>query len=77
MKVRYSIDDAKRSVTKIKGVELSFKVNTGRNKIIEFAGRVENIYASVFTVRSAENTVKTFPYSDVLTGNIKFALMGV
>jgi len=73
MKTKYNLDDAKNYVAKIRGMELFFRVNTGRNKIVEFVGRVENTYASVFTVRSEENIIKTYPYSDVLTGNVRFS----
>lgn len=70
--VKYSIDDAKNRLNLLKGTDVLLRVNLGRNKIIEYNGKVENLYASVFTVKSIENSVRTYSYSDVLTGNIKF-----
>jgi uncharacterized protein Veg len=57
----------------MRGVDMLLRVNLGRNKIVEYNGKVEDLYASVFTVKAEENeAIKTYSYSDVLTGNIKF-----
>jgi uncharacterized protein Veg len=70
--VKYSLDDAKNRLFGLKGINVLLKVNLGRNKIVEYNGTVENLYASVFTVKSDEDAIKTYSYSDVLTGNVRF-----
>ncbi|MDR3292860.1 MAG: Veg family protein [Clostridiales bacterium] len=70
--VKYSIDDTKSKLRYLKGLDVLLRVNLGRNKIIEYNGKVENLYASVFTVISDANAVKTYSYSDVLMGNVAF-----
>ncbi|MDR3263227.1 MAG: Veg family protein [Clostridiales bacterium] len=74
--VKYSINDAKNRLNYLKGIDVLLRVNLGRNKIVEYNGKVENLYASVFTVKSNEDAIKTYSYSDVLTGNIKFYTLG-
>lgn len=64
-------DSCKKQVERIKNVKLKFTVNKGRNKYVSFYGAVENTYPNIFTVRSEyEGELKTFSYSDILTGNI-------
>ncbi|MDR2091144.1 MAG: Veg family protein [Clostridiales bacterium] len=70
--VKHSLDDAKNRLFGLKGLNVMLRVNLGRNKIVEYNGRVENLYASVFTVKSEADAIKTYSYSDVLTGNVKF-----
>jgi uncharacterized protein Veg len=70
--IKHSLNDAKNRLFGLKGINVMLRVNLGRNKIVEYNGRVENLYASVFTVKSEADAIKTYSYSDVLTGNIKF-----
>jgi uncharacterized protein Veg len=70
--VKYSLDDAKSRLFGLKGINVTLRVNLGRNKIVEYIGAVENLYASVFTVKSEADAIKTYSYSDVLTGNVRF-----
>jgi uncharacterized protein Veg len=70
--VKYSLDDAKNRLSGLKGINVMLRVNLGRNKIIEYNGAVENLYASVFTVKSDADAIKTYSYSDVLTGSVRF-----
>ncbi|MDR1906003.1 MAG: Veg family protein [Clostridiales bacterium] len=73
--VKYSIKDAKNSLNFLKGIDAIFRVNLGRNKIIEYNGKVENLYTSVFTVKLDSNVIKTYSYSDILTGNVKISAL--
>ncbi|MDR2046604.1 MAG: Veg family protein [Clostridiales bacterium] len=70
--VKYSINDAKNRLGCLQGIDVLLRVNMGRNKIVEYNGRVENLYSSVFTVKSDCDAIRTYSYSDVLTGNVKF-----
>lgn len=56
----------------MKGTSVKIKVNRGRNKIEEIEGIVENVYPSIFTVRSAAGELSSFSYSDILARNILF-----
>ena len=48
--VKKSIDYIKRAVAQLKGKELSFVVNKGRNKFVTFNGKVVDAYDSIFTI---------------------------
>ncbi|MEG1509529.1 MAG: Veg family protein [Clostridia bacterium] len=69
------ITSAKQMVCKLKGRQLLFEINKGRNKFEKHNGFIKDIYPSIFTMQVVIDSVKvlmTFPYSDVLTKNIKF-----
>ncbi len=51
--------------------EVGIKVNLGRNKFESYNGRIENIFPAVFTFQTKEK-LKTFSYSQVLCGDVKF-----
>lgn len=72
--VKHSIENIKRGIEMIKGQEVMIRVNTGRNKIIDYNGKVQDLYACIFTIRPMDNTMalQTYSYSEVITGNIKF-----
>jgi len=70
-----SLEDTKSRVTRLKGLLIKFKVNLGRNKIIEYTGRIEQTFPAIFTVRANMpdgETMMSYSYSDVLTKNVKF-----
>ncbi len=66
----YRLDEAKLRAEKLKGIKVRFKINKGRNKFVFLDGTIEDVFPAVFTVR-AENEIKTFPYSDLLTKNVR------
>ncbi len=61
----------KELILSLKGKSLIFKVNIGRNKSEKFEGIIENLYPSLFTVRT-NGILKSFTYSDVLTKDLVF-----
>ena len=65
-----TLQDIKDQLLKLKGLSINITANRGRNKIEKFAGTLENVYPSVFTIKTEEN-YKTYSYSDVLCGNVK------
>ena len=72
--VKKSIDYIKRAVAQLKGKELSFVVNKGRNKFVTFNGKVVDAYDSIFTIVSTDNfgnELFTFSYNDVACKTIR------
>ncbi|MGN0771123.1 MAG: Veg family protein [Christensenellales bacterium] len=72
--IKKSLDYIKKAVAQLKGKDLSFVVNKGRNKFITFDGKVVDAYDSIFTVVSTENfgnELYTFSYNDVACKTIK------
>lgn len=67
-----NLSETRKRVELLKGINVLIKVNEGRNKIIDYVGKVESVYPSVFTFKTEDENIKTFPYADVLTKNIKF-----
>lgn len=59
-------------VKDMQGVNIRLKVNRGRNKIEEIEGVVEDVYPSIFTIRSKDGELSSFSYSDILAKNILF-----
>ena len=66
----YKLDEAKSRAEKLKGIQVRFKINKGRNKFVFLDGAIEDVFPAVFTVRAGED-IKTFPYSDLLTKNVR------
>ena len=46
-----TLDDIKRAVLSLKGEQVKLYINRGRRKILKFEGVIDNVYASVFTVK--------------------------
>jgi len=70
-----SIEDTKNRVKRLQGLLIKFKVNLGRNKIIEFTGTIEQTFPAIFTVRANMPdgvTMVSYAYSEVLTKNVRF-----
>lgn len=68
------IDDIKKKIVELKGQEVRMYVNRGRRKVFKFDAIVENVYASVFTVKNLEKTfgiTHTYSYNDILCGEVK------
>ena len=75
-KLYASLDEVKSSILNLKGKTVKMKINKGRKKIVEYAGTIENVYPSLFTVKFTEgdelNIEKnSFSYFDVMCGDIK------
>ena len=54
-----------------KGKNLHFKFNGARNQIEEFNGSIENMYNFIFTIKTDDNKIKSFTYSDILIENLE------
>ena len=73
-KMPNTVDNIKQRILELKGKEVNLYINRGRRKVNNYRARIENVYASVFTVKSllAENeNVSTYSYNDILCGEVK------
>ena len=69
-----TIDEIKDKILSLKGQEVKMYVNRGRSKVFKFDAVVEDVYASVFTVKNIQqafNLTHTYSYSDILCGEVK------
>ena len=62
---------AKKRIRLLYGMRIKIRVNHGRNRIAEYAGKISAIYPAVFTFE-AEKATFSFSYSDVVTGTVRF-----
>ncbi len=73
-KMPNTIDDIKRKILQLKGKEVSLYINRGRRKVSSLRARIEDVYPSVFTVKSSlENAISTYSYNDILCGEVKIS----
>ena len=73
-RVPNTIKNIKQKILKLQGKEIKLFINRGRRNISTYRARIENIYASVFTVKtcSMENeVVNTYSYNDILCGEVQ------
>ena len=69
-----NIDEIKQKILDLKGQEVDLHVNRGRRKTSNYRARIEDVYSSVFTVRSDQTSpdnIYTYSYNDVLCGEVK------
>ena len=70
-----TILDVKEQVKCLFGKEVRCVINRGRNKLVKLKVIVEQVYPSMFVIKPLENVCldrKSFSYSDVMCGDIKF-----
>ena len=75
-KMPNTIDNIKQEILELKGKEVKLDVNRGRRKVSSYRARIENVYASVFTVRSCSldiDSIYTYSYNDILCGEVKIS----
>lgn len=60
--------EIKQKISDLKGNQINLSVNRGRKKIDNLRGFIENIYPSVFTFMTDNNSRETFSYFDILCG---------
>ena len=63
-KIKYNLESKK-------GKNLHFKFNGARNQIEEFNGSIEDMYNFIFTIKTDDNKIKSFTYSDILIENLE------
>lgn len=75
MKNALGITDIKDKVLSLKGKNIALKINKGRNKIVSLTATIDQVYPSMFIITPTSEVVldrKSYSYSDVLCGDIKF-----
>ena len=75
MKNKPTLRDVKNMIYKLKGQNISLKVNKGRNKIVSLTAVIENVYPSMFIISPTSDVDldrKSYSYSDVLCGDVVF-----
>ena len=65
------INKIKEEIINKKGEKLHFRFNGARNQIEEFDGIIIETYNAVFTIKTIEEKIKSFTYSDVLIENLE------
>ncbi len=66
----------KERVSLLKGKQVNFKINKGRNKIVKFKGVIAEVYPAMFVIKPNEAVdLDRFSYSyfDCLCGDINIA----
>lgn len=70
-----SILTIKEKVKSLCGQEVNCVINKGRNKLVTVNVRIDQVYPSMFIIRPLEDVElerKSFSYSDVMCGDIRF-----
>ena len=72
--MKSQLDDVKKQISDLKGSPIKMKINRGRNKIETFDAVIEQVYPSVFTIKTCSDKQlesQTFSYFDVLCGDVR------
>lgn len=75
-KMPNTVENIKQKIMELKGKEVSLHINRGRRKVSSLKARIENVYASVFTVKSCSvdiESIFTYSYNDILCGEVKIS----
>ncbi len=69
-KIVHGLDEIKLKITNLKGQNVQMSINRGRKKIESLRATINDVYPSVFTIKTADEKLQTFSYFDVMCGNI-------
>jgi uncharacterized protein Veg len=75
MKSHATIIDIKNKIHSLKGQNIALKINKGRNKIVSLTAVIDQVYPSMFVILPTSDVDldrKSYSYSDVLCGDVKF-----
>lgn len=70
-----SYSEVKNYICSLHGKSVNCEINRGRNKIVKLQVLIKNVYSSMFTIEPTSEINldrKSFSYSDVMCGDIKF-----
>ena len=73
-KMPNTVENIKQKILELKGKEVDLHINRGRRKVSSLRARIEDVYASVFTVKSCVvglESILTYSYNDILCGEVK------
>jgi len=68
------LEDIINEIKRLQGTDIDLEITKGRKKTVKYSGTIENIYPSIFTVRSLTDKTNSYSYSyaDVLCGDVSF-----
>ena len=74
-KMPNTVDNIKQKIMQLKGQEVNLYINRGRRKVSSMRARIEDVYASVFTVKTCNelSNIFTYSYNDILCGEVKIS----
>ncbi len=75
-KMPNTVENIKQKILELKGKEVNLYINRGRRKVSSLRARIEDVYASVFTVKSCSldlESISTYSYNDILCGEVKIS----
>ena len=75
-KMPNTVENIKQKIISLKGKEVDLFINRGRRKVGNYRARIENVYTSVFTVKTCSNetdAIYTYSYNDILCGEVKIS----
>lgn len=75
-KMPLTVEDIKKKILGLKGKEVKLYINRGRRRVSSYKARIENVYASVFTVKANSldlDAISTYSYNDILCGEVKIS----
>ncbi len=65
------IEKIKIKINKNKGNDIRLVINNLRNKSEEYNGKIIETYSYVFVIKTDDDILKSFSYTDVLTQNVE------
>ena len=71
-KVNTKIEDIIKQINELKGQNVDLEITRGRKKSLKFTAKIDNIYPSIFTVKTQNNDAFSYSYADVLCGAVNF-----
>lgn len=74
IKSSISLSEVKTNIKKMQEKNVSVTLNLGRNKLVNFVGKVQGVYPALFTVCPIDKTFKgktTYSYSEYMCGRVK------
>ena len=75
-KMPNTVENIKQKIVELKGKEVNLYINRGRRNVSSYRARIEDVYPSVFTVKSCSvelESVYTYSYNDILCGEVKIS----
>ncbi len=69
-----SLSQVKDSIKNMQSKSVSVTINLGRNKLVNFIGKVEGVYPALFTISPIDKAFKgktTYSYSEYMCGRVK------
>ncbi|MBO4594770.1 MAG: Veg family protein [Clostridia bacterium] len=69
-----SLDKVKSEIKSLAAESLKITVNLGRNRFLEFTGKLEGVYPALFTVKPFDSDFKgktAYSYAEYMCGRVR------